>query len=226
MSEQLTNSLGSVYLTIEYNEKQNWTQCTWRGFIRLPEIQEGFNAIIDFLEDKVCFALFSDHSGIVGPWNEGNEWLFSDWQPRALQKGLRYWAINTGDDLFSNISLELFLTKEKSEEYMIKVFEDNQNAQDWLKEKMSNDPLEARKHLKKQGKESLPPKKQDESKRKPAAQTEKKPATSEQQKPAAKTEKKTKPSRQQKSGDKPKDKQKPSGKNKPKNANKKPNTKK
>lgn len=193
MSEQLTNSLGSVYLTIEYDEKQKWAHCAWRGFIRLPEIQEGFDAIINFLEEKECYVLFSDHSGIVGPWNEGNEWLFNDWQPRAIEKGLRYWAINTGDDLFSNISLELFLTKEQSKDYMVKVFEDNQSAKDWLKETVSKDPLEARKQLGGKKKTTLPPKKQSpkaesEPKEKPAAKkTEKKPEPP-KNKPADKSE--------------------------------------
>ncbi|MGF1532338.1 MAG: hypothetical protein ACFCUI_01440 [Bernardetiaceae bacterium] len=144
MSEQLTNSLGSVYLTLKYDEERHWAVCAWRGFIRLPEIQEGFDAIADFLAEKTCYALFSDHSGIVGPWNEGNEWLFNDWQPRAIEKGLRYWAINTGDDLFSNISLELFLTKEEDRPYLVKVFEDNESAREWLIELTKTDPLNAK----------------------------------------------------------------------------------
>lgn len=171
MSEQLTNALGSVYLTLEYDEKQKWARCSWRGFIRLPEIQEGFDTIINYMNENKCYVLFSDHSGIVGPWNEGNEWLFSDWQPRAIEKGLRYWAINTGDDLFSNISLELFLTKEETEDYMVKVFESSQDAQDWLKETIKADPLNIKDLSAKSDKKTLPPKQENNAK--PKAETPK-----------------------------------------------------
>lgn len=180
MAEQLTNALGSVYLKLEFDEKTKCAIVSWRGFIRLPEIKQGFDTIIDFMDKNQCHALFSDHSGIVGPWNEGNEWLFGDWQPRAIKKGLRYWAINTGDDLFSNISLELFLTKEEDRDYVVKVFEDNKSSKDWLEKILIADPLDIKKELAGKSKATLPPKKEEVKKGKEekpkAAPTASKPA--------------------------------------------------
>ncbi len=184
MAEQLTNALGSVYLKLEFDEKTKCTIVSWRGFIRLPEIKQGFDTIIDFMDKNQCHALFSDHSGIVGPWNEGNEWLFGDWQPRAIKKGLRYWAINTGDDLFSNISLELFLTKEEERDYVVKVFEDNKSSKEWLKNIITADPLNIKKEVTGKGKATLPPKKEGANKKEETKKKDKPNTTATKKKPA------------------------------------------
>ena len=140
MIHHVNNEFGSVCLTVEYDEKMQWVFYQWKGFIRMQDIKTGYNKIIEQVEENNAVAVLADHSQIVGPWNEANDWLINDWTPRALQAGMFYWAINTGNDLFSNISLEMFLSKNSQGKYKVQVFEQLSDAKKWLSNRVMLDP--------------------------------------------------------------------------------------
>ncbi len=138
---QLKNTFGSTYLTIEYDAQNQWIFYRWRGFIRAHEIKEGFSKILDVVAETKCSSILGDHSSIVGPWNECNDWLIKEWTPHAVKVGFKYWAIYTGDDLFSNISLELFLLGDRSKiYYWVHVFDGITLAREWLKMMVQKKP--------------------------------------------------------------------------------------
>jgi hypothetical protein len=130
---ELTNEGGYVYLSIETDKKNNWIYYKWRGFLLIEELKTGYNKILEVLEKERLDTALADHSNIVGPWNEANEWLVNEWTPRANKSGLRNLAINTAGDLFSNISLELFLINNKQTNYSTQVFDTLEDAKSWLK---------------------------------------------------------------------------------------------
>jgi len=140
MIHHVNNEFGSVCLTVEYDEKAQWVFYQWKGFIRMQDIKTGYNKIIEQVVENNAVAVLADHSQIVGPWNEANDWLINDWTPRALQAGMFYWAINTGNDLFSNISLEMFLSKNSQGQYKVQVFEQFSDANKWLSNRIMLDP--------------------------------------------------------------------------------------
>ncbi len=140
MIHHVNNEFGSVCLTVEYDEKSQWVFYQWKGFIRMQDIKTGYNKIIEQVAENNAVAVLADHSQIVGPWNEANEWLTFDWTPRAIQAGMFYWAINTGNDLFSNISLEMFLSKNSNGDYKVQVFEQLSDANKWLTNRIMLDP--------------------------------------------------------------------------------------
>jgi hypothetical protein len=130
---ELKNSGGYVYLLIEIDKKNDWLYYKWRGFLLLEELQTGYNKILEVLEQEKLANALADHSNIVGPWNEANEWLVAEWTPKANRLGLKNLAINTAGDLFSNISLELFLINNKNTNYSTQVFDTLEDAKNWLK---------------------------------------------------------------------------------------------
>jgi hypothetical protein len=140
MIHHINNEFGSVCLTVEYDEKSQWVFYQWKGFIRMQDIKTGYNKIIEQVVENNAVAVLADHSQIVGPWNEANDWLTNDWTPRAIQAGIFYWAINTGNDLFSNISLEMFLNKYSQGQYKVQVFEQLADASKWLSNRIMLDP--------------------------------------------------------------------------------------
>ncbi len=130
---ELKNEGGYVYLIIEADRKNDWLYYRWRGFLLIEELKIGYNKILEILEQEKLDTALADHTNIVGPWNEANEWLVAEWTPRANKSGLKNLAINTAGDLFSNISLELFLINNKNTNYSTQVFDTLEDAKNWLK---------------------------------------------------------------------------------------------
>ncbi|GAB4200278.1 MAG: hypothetical protein OHK0057_04340 [Thermoflexibacter sp.] len=130
---ELKNEGGYVYLMIEADKENNWLYYKWRGFLLMEELKKGYNKILEVLESQKLQRALADHANIVGPWNEANEWLVNEWTPKANKLGLKYLAINTAGDLFSNISLELFLINNKNSYYTTQVFDTLEEAKSWLR---------------------------------------------------------------------------------------------
>jgi hypothetical protein len=136
---ELKNEGGYVYLILEADHQNRWLYYRWRGFLLMDELKTGFNKIVELVEQEKLTAVLADHSNIVGPWNEVISWLVAEWTPRANRAGLRHFAIRTASDLFSNISLELFLLDNKAPEYTTKVFDNLDEAKSWLAQR--NPPM-------------------------------------------------------------------------------------
>jgi hypothetical protein len=130
---ELKNEGGYVYLIIEADKLNNWLYYKWRGFLLIDELKKGYDKILDVLANEQLTTALADHANIVGPWNEANEWLVNEWTPKANRLGLKHLAINTAGDLFSNISLELFLINNKNSAYATQVFDSIDEAKSWLK---------------------------------------------------------------------------------------------
>lgn len=130
---ELKNEGGYVYLIIETDKVNNWLYYKWRGFLLIEELKKGYAKILEVLENQKLQRALADHANIVGPWNEANEWLVNEWTPKANKLGLKYLAINTAGDLFSNISLELFLINNKNSHYTTQVFDTLEEAKSWLR---------------------------------------------------------------------------------------------
>ncbi|MCU0448242.1 MAG: STAS/SEC14 domain-containing protein [Bernardetiaceae bacterium] len=131
---ELKNEGGYVYLILEPDHQNKWLYYRWRGFLLMDELKTGFAKVLDLVEKEQFTAVLADHANIVGPWNEVVDWLANEWTPRANQAGLTHLAIRTASDLFSNISLEMFLMDNRSPHYHTKVFESLDDAKHWLRQ--------------------------------------------------------------------------------------------
>jgi hypothetical protein len=129
---ELRNDGGYVYLILEPDQQNKWLYYKWRGFLLTDELVSGYNTILEMLTKEKFTHILADHSSIVGPWNEVNTWLINEWTPRANEAGLKFFAVHTASDLFSNISLELFLNNNTHQRFVSHVFDKLDDARLWL----------------------------------------------------------------------------------------------
>ncbi|MCS7019583.1 MAG: hypothetical protein RMJ87_10855 [Cytophagales bacterium] len=129
---ELKNEGGYVYMYFEPDIANHLLYYKWRGFLLIDELNTGYGKIAELVRDYKITSLIADHSNIVGPWNEIIDWLVAEWTPQMNMAGLRKMAIITATDLFSNISLELFLMDNNQAKYEIKVFDTLQEAKQWI----------------------------------------------------------------------------------------------
>ncbi|GAA4315047.1 STAS/SEC14 domain-containing protein [Nibribacter koreensis] len=130
MKKELTNSLGRVFLTIEYSEKNNWVYNNWIGYQSYESIVSGANACIKVLNQHHCSFLLNDNRQIIGPWNHAVEWIATDWTPRAIAAGLRYFAHVVDKDSLAKLSSEEM--KQSADGFEMQIFGDIDEATAWL----------------------------------------------------------------------------------------------
>lgn len=85
----------SEYITVEYWVDHNLIYHTVNRPIsgQLPIFKEALNAGTDALQKYKVHKWLSDDRNNDELTPEGNEWSFSDWQPRTLKAGWKYWAL-------------------------------------------------------------------------------------------------------------------------------------
>lgn len=129
---ELKNEGGYVYMLFEPDIPNQQLYYKWRGFLLMDELSTGYGKIADLVREYKITSLIADHSAIVGPWNEIIDWLVSEWTPQMNMAGLRKMAIICSNDLFSNISLELFLMDNSHAKYEVKIFDTVSDAKKWV----------------------------------------------------------------------------------------------
>jgi hypothetical protein len=130
MKKELKNALGRVFLTVEYNEKANWVYNNWIGYQSFDSIVSGANACAEVLQQHSCSFLLNDNRQIIGPWNHAVEWIATDWTPRAIAAGLRYFAHVVDSDSLAKLSSEEM--KQTTDGFEMQIFGDIDQATSWL----------------------------------------------------------------------------------------------
>lgn len=132
MKTEISNAFGTVFLTIEYDAKNNWIHNTWIGYQTTESIIKGGEAFLEMLEKTKCPYLLNDNQQVIGPWDHGIDWITNVWKPRALASGLKQFAHVVSPDSLSANSAEMM--RDKLNNYMIiKIFGTLEDAQNWLR---------------------------------------------------------------------------------------------
>lgn len=131
MTQELKNPFGRVFLTIYVNEKNRWVYVNWMGYLTEENIKTGALAYTQALRESGFNCVLNDTRLIVGGWDHSLDWVLNDWAPRAARAGLKYFAMITTPETFSDSTASTFYSKLKS--FQAKVFEDKSKAEPWLR---------------------------------------------------------------------------------------------
>jgi len=82
-------------------------------------------------ENNACKWLSDDRSNIVFAPDDA-QWGVSDWFPRAVAAGWKYWAILRPIDEIGKMNIEQFTSEYSKKGIVVEFFEDENKAIDWL----------------------------------------------------------------------------------------------
>ena len=133
MKQELTNSFDKVYLTIEFDEANNWIYNNWFGVLPTDKVIQGCQATIDFLRENRCHNMLNDNSAVIGSWNSANEWIAQNWVPQVLSLGLKRFAHVVSPGIFGQASAAEMVTRVGTQLEM-RLFENIELAKAWLRE--------------------------------------------------------------------------------------------
>ena len=135
MKKELSNAFGNVFLTIEYDTVNNWIYTNWIGYQTEESVIAGGNAFMEILEETKCPYLLNDNREVIGPWDHAIKWLAKDLAPRAIVAGLTHFAhVVSSDALAAKSVKKLKKNIFAGLQMQMQIFENMENAQEWLKE--------------------------------------------------------------------------------------------
>ena len=132
MKKALTNSFDKLYLTIEYDELNNWIYNNWVGVLPTEKVILGCQATIDFLRENRSPNMLNDNRQVVGSWNAANEWIARHWIPQVLALGLKRFALVVSPGIFGQASAAEMVSRVGSK-FEMRLFQDIELAQEWLR---------------------------------------------------------------------------------------------
>ena len=132
MKKEITNSFDKVYLTIEFDEANNWVYNNWVGVLPTETVIQGCQATIDYLREHNAPHMLNDNSRVVGSWNAANEWIAQNWVPQALALGLKRFAHIVSPGIFGQASAAEMVTRVGTQLEM-RLFQDVELAKAWLR---------------------------------------------------------------------------------------------
>jgi len=132
MPTELINGFGKVYLTIEFDEENQWVYNNWIGYQTYVGIIAGADACLHPLRQHACPYLLNDNRQVLGPWDHAIEWLVTNWAPRAISQGLTHFAHVISSEALAALSAEAMHLGVGRQLHM-HMFDDIAAARDWLR---------------------------------------------------------------------------------------------
>src|SRR5688572_1491196 len=121
MKQELTNSFGKVFITIEDDSRNRLINVNWSGYLTEDNIKTGAAAYIKALADAGYKAVLNDTRQIVGSWDHSLDWVLNEWAPQAARAGVRFFAMITTPESFADSTAATFYNKITS--FQVKVFD-------------------------------------------------------------------------------------------------------
>lgn len=117
------------FVAVTYDDR-GFLYVNWRGYVCLPDVQEGCEVILRVVKKFNCRCFINDNRELTGTWNQSLRWLSEDFMPRLVAAGLEKIAFIYSPDRSARYSLDRFL--EMNDQFIGQTFEDYERAEQWL----------------------------------------------------------------------------------------------
>lgn len=133
MKTELSNALGIIFFSTEYDHRHSWIYNSWKGYQTFDNVVAGANACLEELKKHSCQRVLNDNSQVSGPWDHANIWIKQTWMPQAIGAGLKYFAHVVSPNTLAEMSAR-DMHQNASGIFTMRVFDQLQEARNWLTE--------------------------------------------------------------------------------------------
>ncbi|GEO03784.1 hypothetical protein AAE02nite_14480 [Adhaeribacter aerolatus] len=134
MRREVKNQGGHTFLVLDYDQENNWLYLNWIGYQNLFNIKQGLAEAWNMFRRYRFSKVLNDNRELVGPWDKANDWLEEELNPASAPIRIKYVAHIISPGIFGQLSIQDLQTR-LINKVEIKLFEDINRAQDWLKSK-------------------------------------------------------------------------------------------
>lgn len=100
--------------------------------MRSEDLHEVLNTGIDVLVAEGAFKWLSDNRGFQETSEEDTNWINTNWLPRAVEAGWKYWALVVPQTVKARINMQEFVQTFFEKGVRIMVFTEPDEAMEWL----------------------------------------------------------------------------------------------
>lgn len=123
----------SSFITIKYDEANNWIYTNWKGVQTIDTIKQGCEQILLAIKSKGCHKVLNDNTNVKGTWTHAREWVADHWFPRVIKAGLRELAYVYSPDVFSKFSTDSLLKRTDTNSFKSATFNSLEEGANWLR---------------------------------------------------------------------------------------------
>ncbi|MGE6355997.1 hypothetical protein ACQKCJ_19180 [Flavobacterium sp. NPDC079362] len=117
---------------IYFQENINAVVMEWKGYSTSREFRSGTELMLNLLLKHNTFKVLANIKEMVLIGLEDQEWLDTEFLPRATEFGFHVLAIVTPDHYFNKVAVESISQKADKNKLAIKTFENLTDAAHWL----------------------------------------------------------------------------------------------
>ncbi|KUG08568.1 hypothetical protein [Solirubrum puertoriconensis] len=128
----LQNSFGKPFLTIQWDQVNNWVYSRWEGLLSKENVEKGGEQVLEAMQATGCRLLLNDNREVKGSWSQANDYIAQQWMPKAKALGLRRFAHILAPGLFAQQSVEEMLHRVDGR-FEMRLFGSLGEATQWLK---------------------------------------------------------------------------------------------
>ncbi|MDB5013662.1 MAG: hypothetical protein JWQ25_1864 [Daejeonella sp.] len=127
------NSLNKVCCTTIHDEDNNWIFSDWIGFIREEDIKNWSLPFLEMIKQTNCQNFLNSNLEVQSTWQNANPWIVAELIPKVIEAGLKNYAHIIPSQLFGQLTAKDLESKIKDTNFTMKIFEDIDSAQRWLR---------------------------------------------------------------------------------------------
>ncbi|WP_210487043.1 hypothetical protein [Rufibacter aurantiacus] len=131
MAELWAVTSAHSFISIKYEEEQDWFYVKWSGHINSDDVVTVAKTYLNLQKEMHCPRLLNDKSDVTGEWEEANDWLEFEWKPDLAETGLKYMAMVLSRDMHDQAAAR-DLQRRLSSNIIVSLFHDLATAKAWL----------------------------------------------------------------------------------------------
>ena len=126
--------IDNEYLTLWYHPEKKIVHHKLHKFLFGKVLREGLDEGIKLLKEYEAQKWLSDDKNNFGMTKEDTTWTYTDWFPRAVQAGWKYWALVRPEKVIGQMSMRQIIKDCAASGVTVQVFSDSEAAMKWLEE--------------------------------------------------------------------------------------------
>lgn len=120
------------YVELYYHEETKIIHHIYHPGVGGDYLKEELTTGTDWLIEKGAIKWLSDNSAIEGVTDEEAAWINTEWLPRTIAAGWKFWALVVPNDVMGRMNMVQFVSEFAQQGVLVRVFTESDAAMAWL----------------------------------------------------------------------------------------------